>query len=87
MREAKNAEAKLTHSFPRKRMRSPMAITVATLNLLLPINFVALPAAPQNSVPEIAICIINSAPEQQSVKLHNFGEDHSRHHKHLECFL
>jgi hypothetical protein len=59
IRKANSAQAKLTTTFPRNRIRSPMMFTAATLRTLFTISPVAFAAAWQKPFPLIAICTPN----------------------------
>ena len=65
IKKAKSAHAKLTHTFPKKSIRSPMIFTAPTLKILLIINPVAFPAAPQKPFPLMAICTPTSFHQPQ----------------------
>ena len=55
MRNAKRALERLTHSFPRNRMTSPITFTLPIRRMLLMINSVAIADALQKLLPVIAI--------------------------------
>lgn len=56
MRNAKRALERLTHSFPRNKMTSPITLTLPIRRMLLMINSVAMAEALQKLLPVMAIC-------------------------------
>lgn len=56
IRNAKSAQNKLTQSFPRKRMTSPMTLTFPMRSMLFMIKPVARTEALKNPFPVMAIC-------------------------------
>lgn len=72
MRKAKRALERLTHSFPRNRMTSPITFTLPIRRMLLIINSVAIADALQKLLPVIAIymnknSMENSYPRHRNV--------------------
>ena len=56
IRKAKSAQKRLTHSFPRKRITSPMTLTFPIRSIIFIINPVARTEALWKPFPVIAIC-------------------------------
>lgn len=56
MRKAKTALDRLTHSFPRNKITSPITLTPPIRKMLFLIKFVAMDEAPKKLLPVIAIC-------------------------------
>ena len=85
MRNAKSAQNKLTHSFPRKRITSPMTLTFPMRSMLFIIRPVASTEALKNPFPVMAICnnnrrtIVNSTGRV-------LGEQWAQVYRHLKCW-
>jgi len=56
MRKAKTALERLTHSFPRNKITSPITLTCPIRRMLFMINSVAIAEALKKLLPVIAIC-------------------------------
>lgn len=56
MRKAKAALERLTHSFPRNKITSPITLTRPIRRMLFMINSVAIAEALKKLLPVIAIC-------------------------------